>query len=125
MSKRLLNVRDTAVLAALLEADRPLNAAALGEASGIYPNGRPQTWAELGRLLAHQLGEVRLVAKAGRNPLRYEITERGRIALALHRAIEARKLRRAAAIGSVRRGAPPTSRQIVADANDSRERQLP
>ncbi|WP_157113121.1 hypothetical protein [Bradyrhizobium embrapense] len=68
-----------------------MTAMEIGHDSGLYPNGRPATWAELGRLLVQPLLRAGAVTKAGRKPLRFEITERGRIAIALFKAIANRK----------------------------------
>lgn len=92
MNRNLLKPREAAVLA-LLAADGSLTALEIGHYSGLYPHGRPATWAELGRLLVQPLLRAGAVTKAGRKPLRFEITERGRIAIALFRTIANRKVR--------------------------------
>ncbi|UFX42010.1 hypothetical protein HAP47_0022220 [Bradyrhizobium sp. 41S5] len=90
MNRRaLLKPREAAVLARLA-ADGAMTALEIGQASGLYPNGRPATWAEFGRLLVQPLLRAGAVTKAGRKPL-LDITERGRIAIALFRAIANRK----------------------------------
>lgn len=91
-----LEPRSAAVLAHMVAADGPVTATDIGRNSGLYPNGHPQTWAELGRSLVRPLLEHRLAFKAGRKPMRFDITERGRIAIALFRVIATRKLHEAA-----------------------------
>lgn len=90
MKRALLQPREAAVLARLA-ADGAMTAMEIGHDSGLYPHGKPATWAELGRLLVHPLLRAGAVTKAGRKPLRFDITERGRIAIALFRAIANRK----------------------------------
>lgn len=93
MNRSLLKPREATVLALLLAADREMTAIEIGRDSGLYRNGTPQTWAELGSSLIRPLLIAGAAAKCGRKPLRFEITERGRIAIALFRAIANRKVR--------------------------------
>ncbi|OKO87572.1 hypothetical protein AC629_13610 [Bradyrhizobium sp. NAS80.1] len=86
-----LEPRSAAVLARMVAADRPVSAMEIGRDSGLYPNGTSQTWAELGLSLAGPLLEHRLAFKAGRRPIQFDITERGRIAIALFRIIATRQ----------------------------------
>ncbi|MCW2194973.1 hypothetical protein DXU07_45305 [Bradyrhizobium elkanii] len=88
-----LRPREATVLTLLLAADREMTALEIGRDSGFYQNGTPQTWAELGSSLIRPLLIAGAAAKCGRKPLRFEITERGRIALALFKAIANRKVR--------------------------------
>ncbi|KGT79309.1 hypothetical protein ABIF65_003839 [Bradyrhizobium japonicum] len=88
-----LEPRSAAVLAHMVAYDRPVTAAEIGRDSGLHPRGTPQTWAELGRSLARPLLEHRLALRAGRAPIHFIITERGRIAIALFRVITTRKLK--------------------------------
>jgi hypothetical protein len=85
--------RTAGTLIRLMFVDQPCTALEIGRASGLYPNGNPQTWAQLGQSLIYPLMRLGVAAKAGRSPMRYEITERGRIAVALFRAIANRKAR--------------------------------
>ncbi|WP_143046603.1 hypothetical protein [Bradyrhizobium erythrophlei] len=68
-----------------------MTALEIGRDSGLYQNGTPRTWAELGSSLIRPLLIAGAAAKCGRKPLRFEITERGRIAIALFKAIANRK----------------------------------
>lgn len=86
--------RDAGVLIRLMFVDQPCTALEIGRDSGLYPNGNPQTWAQLGQSLIHPLVRFGAAAKAGRSPMKYEITERGRIAVALFRATANRKAMR-------------------------------
>ncbi|MCK1577734.1 hypothetical protein [Bradyrhizobium sp. 174] len=86
-----LQPQSAAVLAHMVAADGPVTAMEIGRQSGLRPRGTRQTWAELGRWLARPLLEHRLALKSGRLPIRFEITERGRIAIALFRVITTRK----------------------------------
>lgn len=80
-----------AVLARLAAADSPTTSVAIGRDSGIRSKGNDQTWADLGKSLIRPLCRTGCAAICGRKPLRYEITEKGRIAAALFRAIANRK----------------------------------
>jgi hypothetical protein len=78
-------------LAILLRADKPVTALHIGRASKKYKHGNEVTWRELGKSLVGELTRVKAVHKHGRQPMRYEISERGRIALALWRAKQQRQ----------------------------------
>ena len=86
-----MDARQTGVLIRLMDADSPMTCADIGRESGLYPNGNVQTWADLGRSLIYPLTRLGVAAKCGRAPLRYEVTEKGRIAIALFRVIANRK----------------------------------
>lgn len=88
--------RDQAkTLQILLDADRAMLPFEIGKIDGRYANGNIRTWSELGRHLVYHLVRYRAVDRAGRAPLRFEITERGRIALAIWRFKEDRRARHA------------------------------
>nr|WP_165128259.1 hypothetical protein [Bradyrhizobium sp. 6(2017)]QIG97940.1 hypothetical protein G6P99_40785 [Bradyrhizobium sp. 6(2017)] len=70
-----------------------MTALEIGRDSGLYPNGNSRTSAELGSSLIRPLLIAGAVAQCGRKRLRFEITERGRIAIALFKAIANRKVR--------------------------------
>jgi hypothetical protein len=86
-----MHARDAGILIRLMAADAPATSLEIGRDSGLYPNGNVQTWAQLGQSLIYPLVRLGAAAKAGRKPLKYEITEKGRIAVALFRAIANRK----------------------------------
>lgn len=88
-----LEPRSAAVLAHMVAADGPVTAAEIGRDSGLYPRGTPESWAELGRSLVRPLLQHGLAFKAGRRPIQFVITERGRIAIALFKVIANRKLK--------------------------------
>lgn len=79
------------VLRILVEADRPLTAFEIGRADGRYRMDDRRAVASLGRYLVHHLLTYGVVARTQRAPERYDITERGRIALAIYRAKESRR----------------------------------
>lgn len=85
-----LHPHQAKTLQILLDADRAMLPFEIGKADGRYRDGNVRTWSELGRHLVYHLVRYRAVARAGRAPLRFEITERGRIALALFRFKESR-----------------------------------
>lgn len=85
-----LQPQSAAVLAHMVSADGPVTAMEIGRQSGLRPRGTRQTWAELGRWLVRPLLDHRLAFKAGCRPIQFEITERGRIAIALFRVISGR-----------------------------------
>jgi hypothetical protein len=68
------------------ESGHQSSAMEIGRDSLIYPGGNAATWADLGKSLINPLVRFGVAAKCGRSPLRFEITERGRIAVALFRA---------------------------------------
>lgn len=75
----------------LLGAERPMTMFELGRADGRYRRANDAMVADLGRYLAQPLVETGAVAREGRSPARFDITERGRIALAIWKAKEARR----------------------------------
>lgn len=74
----------------LLGAERPMTMFELGRADGRWPRASTAAIADLGRYLAQTLVETGAVAREGRAPVRFDITERGRIALAIWKAKENR-----------------------------------
>ncbi len=86
--------RNAAVLIRLIAADSPMTALEIGRDSGLYSKGNDQTWKDLGQSLIYPLVRLRAAAKCGRKPMSYEVTEKGRIAVALFRVISNRKERR-------------------------------
>ncbi|PDT77134.1 hypothetical protein [Bradyrhizobium sp. C9] len=93
MNRYVLKPREATILALLLAADREMTALEIGRDSGLCRNGNTRTWAELGSSLIRPLLIAGAAAKCGRKPLCFEITERGRIAIALFRVIANRKVR--------------------------------
>lgn len=83
MDNQHLRSDEALTLAILLEAGEPLSAMDIGYATGKYRNGSPSTWADLGRHLVTRLTTAGAVTKHGRKPMRFDITDRGRLALAL------------------------------------------
>ena len=86
-----MNPRDAGVLVRLMANDQPSTPLEIGRDSGMYPNGNSVTWAQLGLTLISSLVRSGAATKCGRNPLKFQITEKGRIAVALFRAIANRK----------------------------------
>lgn len=91
---RLMTARDAGVLIRLIANEQPSTAMEIGRDTALAPNGTPAAWAQIGLTLIYSLVRLGVAAKAGRNPMRFEITERGRIAVALFRAAANRKAAR-------------------------------
>lgn len=87
---RRMSTNDAKALQILLNAEHPLTPLEIGVADGRCTTGREWTLKELGLSLIRGLVKAKVIGRVGREPVRYDITERGRIALAIYRAKESR-----------------------------------
>lgn len=90
---RLMGTNDARALQIFLDAGEPLTPLEIGIADGRCTTGREWSIREIGHYLIRGLVKAKIVRRVGREPVRYDITERGRIALALFRAKENRRCR--------------------------------